>query len=59
MAEQLLDVAQAGTSSQQVRRAAVAEGVNTGFELGLLGVLIDSLPDHLIGQSPTFFSVLT
>ncbi len=49
-AEQLLNVADAGAVTQEVRRAAVAEGVDVGFYLGGVGVGFDALLDHHVRE---------
>ena len=53
MSEQLLHVAQAGAATQEMRRAAVAESVHTGFHFGLQSVVADALRDHLIREPAT------
>lgn len=50
MAEQSLNVADAGAVTQQVRRARVAKGVDVGFYLGGSGVSFDALLYHHIRE---------
>ena len=50
MAEQLLDVAQAGAATQEMRRARMTESVHTGFHFRLQSVVTDTVGDHLIRE---------
>jgi len=51
MAEELLDVTNAGPATQEMSRARVAEGVNCSFEVSLDCVVADAVGDHLIGKT--------
>ena len=48
VAEQLLDVPDAGTAAQKMSGAAVTKGVHRGFEFSLQSVVGNALRDHLI-----------
>src|SRR5713226_191158 len=51
VAEELLDVPDAGAAAQEMRRAAVAEGVHRGFEFNLDSIVADAVGDHLIRET--------
>ena len=51
VAEELLHVADAGAATQEMSGAAVAEGVDCGFEFNLDSVVANALGDHLIRQT--------
>ena len=51
MAEQLLHVANAGATTQEMRRAAVTKGVHGGPHFGLQSVVTDAVGDHLIRET--------
>ena len=51
MAEQLLDVTEAGAATQEMRRAAVPKGVNRGLYCGLQSVVANALGDHYVRET--------
>jgi hypothetical protein len=51
VAKQLLDVADAGASTQEMRRARVAEGVDRRSEFRLQSIVADAVCDHWIRET--------
>ncbi|MCU1264532.1 MAG: hypothetical protein JWM21_850 [Acidobacteria bacterium] len=51
VAEQLLDVTDAGAATQEMSGARVAEGVHRGSEFRLQSMVADALGDHLIRET--------
>lgn len=50
VAEQLLDVTDAGAATQEMRRAAVTEGMHRGFDFRLQRVVADAVGDAAVTE---------
>lgn len=51
VSQELLHVPDTGAATQEMRRAAMTEGVDCGFEFNLESIVADALGDHLVQET--------